>query len=119
VNQTIPDKLVHGFIARVTQPPMPKPLRGGRHNNSTILINIKSKNWVMVCTIQTAIRVDTWTTGKLVDTITGGRKRPEHIRVLSGSATKTIKRNLAVMRVSHSIYRQEIHRTVGYVEYIC
>jgi hypothetical protein len=83
---------------------MPQPFRSGRDNNSTVLINIKCKSWVIVSTKRTATGGVTRPTCKLVNTITGGREGPENRRALSGSATNTIKRNLAVERMSHSIY---------------
>jgi hypothetical protein len=83
---------------------MPQPFRSGRDHNSTILINIKSKSWIIFSTIQTATRGVTRPTCKLVHTITGGRERPQNRRALCGSTTKTIKRNLAVVSMGNSIY---------------
>jgi hypothetical protein len=103
VNHTFRDKFVHGIIAGVTQPPMPQPFNSGRDNNSTILINIKRKSWHTFNIKQMTSGGVTRPTCKLVNTITGGRKGPKHIRALNGSTTMTIKRNLAVKRMSHSM----------------
>jgi hypothetical protein len=97
---------------------MPQPCRSSRDNNSTVLINIKCKNRIIFSNRQTTTGGVTRPTCKLVHTITGGREGPEDRRALSGSATKTIKRNPAVKRMGYSIYGQEIHWTVRDVKNI-
>jgi len=94
---------------------MPQPCRSGRDNNSTVLINIKCKSWIIFSNPQTTTGGVTRPTCKLIHTITGSRKGPEHRRALSGSTTNTIKSNLAVEGMSYSMYGQEIYWTVGYV----
>jgi hypothetical protein len=82
---------------------MPQPFNSGRDNNSTVLINIKRKSWHTIIIKHMTSGGVTRPTCKLVYTITGGRKGPKHISALHGSTTMTIKTNLAVERMSHSM----------------